>query len=267
VQVDGEFKGTCLMLQLDKPLSGLVKKVRGPVKACGFKIAKAVLWNADGSVFEHDDETDEPAASVAAGAGATPAMPKPTEEARKPATAEQLAYTQRLRKLRERYEQALREQHPESSKLRALMGFASEKADDRKDYAGAVKALEMLDKLLDASAKADRPASGAAPASGTADAGAALAEWQAARSAAIASLKSLAGRIAAARHASSAKALIEINAVMKNLSAAPNKRQQVVELQQYLRDDDVVSDVCDLAADIRSPMLRALDRLHTQLAG
>jgi hypothetical protein len=33
VQVDGEFRGTCLMLQLDKPLSGLVKKVKAPVKA------------------------------------------------------------------------------------------------------------------------------------------------------------------------------------------------------------------------------------------
>lgn len=53
--------GTSLMLQLDKPLSGLVKKIRAPVKECGFRIAKAVLWNADGSVFEQDDETDAPA--------------------------------------------------------------------------------------------------------------------------------------------------------------------------------------------------------------
>jgi hypothetical protein len=48
--------GTVLMLQLDKPLSGLVKKVRAPVKACGFRITKAVLWNADGSVFEQDED-------------------------------------------------------------------------------------------------------------------------------------------------------------------------------------------------------------------
>jgi hypothetical protein len=41
--------GTSLMLQLDKPMSGLVKKVRAPVRACGFRIAKAVLWNADGT--------------------------------------------------------------------------------------------------------------------------------------------------------------------------------------------------------------------------
>ena len=71
VQVNGEFPGTCLMLQLDKPLSGLVKKVRGPVKAVGFKIAKAVLWNADGTVFEQESESEEPAASDTAAEGPT----------------------------------------------------------------------------------------------------------------------------------------------------------------------------------------------------
>jgi len=65
--------GTSLMLQLDKPLSGLVKKVRGPVKACGFKIAKAVLWNADGTVFEQDDEPDNAADATGADAPATAA--------------------------------------------------------------------------------------------------------------------------------------------------------------------------------------------------
>ena len=81
VQVDGAFPGTCLMLQLDKPLSGLVKKVKGPVKAAGFKIAKVVLWNADGTVFEQESEADEPAASGAdaasatAATGATPGAP------------------------------------------------------------------------------------------------------------------------------------------------------------------------------------------------
>ena len=77
IQVDGEFKGTCLMLQLDKPLSGLVKKVKGPVKAAGFKIAKAVLWNSDGSVFEQEDEVDDGQGDAGAGAAATaPAQAK-----------------------------------------------------------------------------------------------------------------------------------------------------------------------------------------------
>lgn len=48
-----------LILQLDKPLSGLVKKVRGPLKAVGFKVGSVVLWSADGKVFEQDDEAPE----------------------------------------------------------------------------------------------------------------------------------------------------------------------------------------------------------------
>jgi hypothetical protein len=51
--------GTSLMLQLDKPLGGLVKKVRAAVKAAGFRVAKVVLWSADGTVFEQDDEPDK----------------------------------------------------------------------------------------------------------------------------------------------------------------------------------------------------------------
>ncbi len=68
--------GTSLMLQLDKPLGGLVKKIRGPVKACGFKISKVVLWNEDGTVFEQEDEPEDKAAAAAPDAPATkPAAP------------------------------------------------------------------------------------------------------------------------------------------------------------------------------------------------
>jgi hypothetical protein len=58
--------GTQLMLQLDKPMGGLVKKIRGPVKECGFRITKAVLWNEDGTVFEQDEQADDDAAAPGA---------------------------------------------------------------------------------------------------------------------------------------------------------------------------------------------------------
>jgi hypothetical protein len=54
---------------------------------------------------------------------------------------------QRLRKVRDGYDAALKAQHPESTKLRALMGFSSEKAA-AKEFAAAGKALDMIDKLL-----------------------------------------------------------------------------------------------------------------------
>jgi hypothetical protein len=96
--------------------------------------------------------------------------------------------------------------------------------------------------------------------------GDAMADWQAARATALASLKAVATKIGAAKHASSTKAIIEISAVMKNISAAPSSLQQVTELQHYLGSDDVVNDVCELAEDIRTPLLRVLGRLRAQVA-
>jgi hypothetical protein len=58
-----------LMLKVDKPLGGLVKKVRGPVRAVGFRIAKVVLWREDGTIFEQDEDpadADAPAGAAAA---------------------------------------------------------------------------------------------------------------------------------------------------------------------------------------------------------
>jgi hypothetical protein len=93
-----------------------------------------------------------------------------------------------------------------------------------------------------------------------------MAEWKARRTAAVNSLRELAGRIASAKHASSAKAIIEIQAVIANLTAEPSTLQQVTELQTWLGTDDVVNDVCDLAEDIRSPLLGALTQLRESMA-
>lgn len=76
-------QGTELMLQLDKPLGGLVKNLRAPIRASGFKVSKIVLWNADGTVFEQEavtdgDEAPGPVAGAAApvaAAGAPDAPP------------------------------------------------------------------------------------------------------------------------------------------------------------------------------------------------
>jgi hypothetical protein len=67
--------GTSLMLQLDKPLGGLVKKARAAVKAAGFRVAKVVLWQEDGTVFEQDDAPDDDAGADTAAASATADAP------------------------------------------------------------------------------------------------------------------------------------------------------------------------------------------------
>ena len=133
---------------------------------------------------------------------------------------------------------------------------------------GKALAFEDADATLDEIEVLLEEGGDEAPASAAAGpaAGDALADWQAARTAALASLKAVATRIGAAKHPSSGKAILEINAVMKNITAAPSNLQQVTELQHYLGSDDVVHDVCELAEDIRTPLLHILDRLRAQVA-
>jgi hypothetical protein len=52
-------EGRNLMLRVDKPLGGLVKKIRAPLRATGFRVAKVILWREDGTVFEQDEAVDE----------------------------------------------------------------------------------------------------------------------------------------------------------------------------------------------------------------
>jgi hypothetical protein len=94
------------------------------------------------------------------------------------------------------------------------------------------------------------------------DTQAALGAWQAARAEVIARLREVGKEVAAANHPESAQALIELKAVIANLTEKPESPQQVKELRSYLGDDDVVLDVCELAFDLRTPLLAALDGLQ-----
>lgn len=133
------IEGSSLMLQLDKPLSGLVKKVRAPLKAAGFRIANVVLWNADGSVFEKDSEdADGNAEPTAVGEGGN---------------GLQQAFAARMAELKPQVLKALKEQRGDGTKLRTVMGFADQKAADG-SYDSALKALDALEALLAAAGAA-----------------------------------------------------------------------------------------------------------------
>lgn len=96
---------------------------------------------------------------------------------------------------------------------------------------------------------------------GPTDMESALSAWQSARTAATSKLKAIARDIAAAKHAKSAQALIELKAVISQISGTPDTAQKVSEMQTYLEQDDVVQDVCEMADDIRSPLLAATSKL------
>ncbi|WP_457392729.1 hypothetical protein [Roseateles sp. P5_E1] len=124
-------------------------------------------------------------------------------------------------------------------------------------FADSEKVLDAIEVLL-------KKGSGGSSGSGK-SAAQAMDEWKTRRAAAVNSLKSVATKVANAKHASSAKAIIELQAVIKNLTAEPATLQQVNELQRWLADDDVVADVCELAEDIRTPLLGALSQLRTAI--
>ena len=94
---------------------------------------------------------------------------------------------------------------------------------------------------------------------------AALAAWQSAREQVVGRLRELAKEVGAEQHADAAKGEIEIKSVITNLTMAPSALKQVVSLERYLVQDDVVFDVCELAYDFRTPLLKSLNQLKAQL--
>jgi hypothetical protein len=165
--------GPSLMLQLDKPLSGLVKKVRAPVKAAGFKIAKAVLWNEDGTVFEQDDQDDE---KLGAEASATGVRSAPPNGPAKPATPgepkavspESAAFTARLKALLALIAAA---GDSAAAKQAKLLGSEAGMHSRKEDWVRVDALMTQAEALIGAVKGADTPTSEDAPmARGTAKA-------------------------------------------------------------------------------------------------
>jgi hypothetical protein len=163
-------------------------------------------------------------------------------------------FAKRYGALKPRLEQALRENRGDTGKMRAGLQFAIETANE-KQYDRALKALDQIEKLLQAGA-------GAAP-----ETSAAMKQWQAERSIAITKLNEVARQIADAKHPQSDNALMELKAVIANITAEPNTLQKVLELEAYLDQDDVVLDICQFSEDIRTPLLGVLAQLKTRIAG
>jgi hypothetical protein len=128
------FEKGALTFVMEGSASGLAKRIQRALLAQTELRLRVRVRGDDGE--EVDGEDGEEAA-----AQGTPPQAPPAP------SAEQLALTQRVLKIKPALETALKSQHPEATKLRALSGFVSEKSAAG-DTAGALKALEMLEKLL-----------------------------------------------------------------------------------------------------------------------
>jgi len=160
-----------------------------------------------------------------------------------------------------------------STKLTAKMMVLAKKLTTRQ-YEFAIPTPEQeaaAEKLGAAEESEGQPSEGAEGPAPTGQApsgalGTALAGWQSARQTAIASLKQLLKAIVQAKDPEANAAIIQVDAMMKNLTAEPKTPQQVADLEKYLGTDDVVAEVelpnpFGVTVAVRAPLLAALTPL------
>ncbi|MBQ0943185.1 hypothetical protein KAK07_07535 [Ideonella sp. 4Y16] len=133
-----------LNLRVDKPFSGLTKKVRGPLKACGFRVSAVVLWAEDGTALERDDEDD--AATAQDETGTPPPAPQSPEVSPAPPGVSQADFMARLKALQPAIVQATggASRDPRVAALVARMGELAK----AKDFDGAMAVLRALQDML-----------------------------------------------------------------------------------------------------------------------
>ncbi len=239
---------------LQTAAAGLAKKIRAALlEQTNMRVKVRVRGESpddiddDGEAPEHEEEEANGAPAAAAAAASEPA---PAQAAHDTHEADAAAFNARLAALMPRIKDALTAAGPSAGALKSKISDAGTAARS-KDFVRAGALLDEAEKLT--------AGSGAATT-------AALADWHARRDGTVVSLKGVAGKVAAARHASSAKAILELQAVITKLGTVPATAQQAGELQHWLETDGIVEDLCELAEDIRTPLLASLARLRAQLA-
>lgn len=228
-------------------VGGLAKRLRAALLQQTELILKVRCRGEDGEDDDGEAAAPDDATIETPRAEAPPPGPQPT--------AAELAYQQRRAALDVLLQQALDAKHPESTKLRALSGFASDKAGGD-DYAGAGKALDMLEKLLGAPVGGTVGGTNAALES-------ALKAWQEARETVLTLLRGVAADVDEDRKEDPADVFlrdveIQVNAVMRQLTAEPRTAEQIASLTRWLTDDDVVADVDAHFGNVRAPLVGAL---------
>jgi len=263
IRGDCRFEQNALTFIVQAPAAQLAKKIKEALLGqTGLRLKVRV--RGEGGELEEDGETE-----VLAEGGVPPeAPPLPGAKVGQASAAEQrsptgtqadvaAAFNARLAALLP----AVKAAGPEVRAKISEAGLAARK----RSFDEANRLLDEAERMVEASpSTAAKPAS-AAPGASQEARDDVMARWKAQRTAAITSLKSVATKIASAKHAKSAKAILEIQAVIKNLTAEPSTQQQVTELQNYLGSDDVVHDVCEMVEDIRTPLLRVLTDLRAHV--
>jgi hypothetical protein len=146
---------------------------------------------------------------------------------------------------------------PNERQWMTIFMSAQELGGDGK-YQQAVDALKKLEALLVAPPKQKSP-----------ELTAALSAWTSARANVQTQLQAEIAQVRATKPADASvdakqmaaamkEAELELKAVAAQIAGSLETKQQAVEMQKWLTGDEVVADVCELAFDLRTPLLAAL---------
>lgn len=247
------FEENAVTFVLKTQAAGLAKKVKAALlKQTELRLKVRVRGEDPNDIDQDGEDEDE----------GSPA--ESTDTGGKAKSADEERYTRRIEALTQALADALKAQHPEAGKLRAVIGFASDKAAGG-DFTGAGKALDMLEKLLAI------PVPGAGASSGNAALDKALEGWRKARADVLLQLKDVVADLKEDIGADpddklAKEAELEVNAVMRQLTAEPRSLQQVNELTRWVTQDDVVTDVdAHFGGNVREPLAQALEALKSAL--
>jgi hypothetical protein len=128
-----------------------------------------------------------------------------------------------------------------------------------KDLTAAQATLDAVETALAA------PSAGKDQARSTEPPQTAAARWEDQRAIAVAKLQEEIKVVKAIDDPDVGKAELELKAVLKQLNGQMQTQRQAVEMERYLLEDEVVAEVCELAFDLKTPLLRVLKELKVQL--
>lgn len=164
------------------------------------------------------------------------------------------AFAERLKALLPQIKAAAGSPVGDEAKVKASEAVALSKA---LSFVQANSLLDQIESLLSASPQSD--------ANTNAKRDSALAIWQKVKIDVLTKLKDELKWVVSTQDPLAAGAELELRAVMKQINGTLETKQQSVELERYLDQDDVVADLCEFAFDLKTPLLKVLRGIQPHL--
>src|SRR5262249_28066127 len=220
------------LVDLEKPIERLKALGSEASGAWAGLIAQAKSLAAMGQFADANDRLMEAwqllwdAVEQAEAAQGQPTPPPTEQQAPTDEAAQQAEYERRVLALEPKVLEAEKTRKGQAKWLTLFMS-----AQDRGSEGEFAKAIQILDKLEDLLK---------APTETNGKAAAALQQWQAACTEVTMQLRKFQAEITKEKDVNSAKAVLRLESIVKNLAQQPSTQQDVVELERWIGDDELI---------------------------